>query len=770
MEDNKENPQGGPDAVQEQKIITKMYLDYLTDLLSLCSENDINTETPLAEIEKKNNELKTRFLESFTRDQFLDIIEEVHIVIKNTVGSLVKELLDRTQEIEEQVLDQSEMGLDLSDCKLTLGNILEAISEIGDESMPPLKVLTQAFVDLKRVTSISEEKNQEYNNIVMEISKAEKAVLELQNSGIDSNQVEKILDNANIALLTENFKSALEQAELAREMAKKMLEEGPTEIAEEDDSIQLSDEEVQRMIPQIEALSLEISEKLELLQRSGMEISQVKRQYMAAKKAIDAGDHKKAVTGLMTIKMALDNVFYQEVNRIVRVTADTIRQAPPYIILTEPMNSLNEASQLIIENEYVQAFHKAIQSQEMVTTLKEEYQSILKIIQLCEVKVKALKKENIDLSNFEYPLAAAKEALRVGDYKSAIDKANEALLQIEESKRPIMERYKRQVGDTVERTKPMVAELEEQGLDINDINRVKDELDAQVEEASTMEDYKQILDIVYALRAEVARTIRRSEYLDNKAKSKYGPLKEKLDKMFVDMSIPSAKRSLDVIQEAMVNNKPGVISAEITKIENLLQEAHDSYYPEFSIEINGNEFSTERSVNMNLSIMNFGYANAREVQVDVSGELTTTEKPYPVDLKYGESYTIPIGIKFGKALDPLVIVTIKAKRSYDMAEIVVKGRGKVFKDKTGKFTTSSIPLDLVGRDKPQVELEIDWESDEEEPVVQAGATCAGCLQTLSEEAPKVTCSCSAPYHVKCFGELSNCIVCGTVLKNDPRDE
>ena len=154
MEGNEENPQGGPDEVQEQKIIAKMYLDYLSDLMTICLDNNIKLDPSLTKVQKRSIGLKSTFINSHTRDQFLDITESAQSTIHSAINDVVKNLVDTTQHTEEQVLDLADLGLDLSECKIILEDILDQISEVGEEKMPPLKVVSKAYQDLNRVREI----------------------------------------------------------------------------------------------------------------------------------------------------------------------------------------------------------------------------------------------------------------------------------------------------------------------------------------------------------------------------------------------------------------------------------------------------------------------------------------------------------------------------------------------------------------------------------------------------------------------------------------
>jgi predicted nucleic acid-binding Zn-ribbon protein len=757
------NESGGlPDEVQEQKIIAKMYLDYLSDLMTICLDNNIKLEPSLTKVQKRSIGLKSTFINSHTRDQFLDITESAQQTIYSVINDVVKNLVDTTQHTEEQVLDLSDLGLDLSECKIILEDILDQISEVGEEKMPPLKVISKAYEDLTRVREIAHTKNEEYDNIVKEISRAERLIENLKKKGFDTIECDKVLDNANIALLTENFKSAFEQANKAFELAKKLMDEGPKEKPKPE--IEATAEEIERMLPQINELHKEVAVKLELLKAKGMEISKTEKILTNCKKLVMEKDYKTAINDLLGCKVEVDNSFYEEINKIIKETAEMIRKAPSYIILTEPMNYLNRASQMLIDNDYINAYENARKSMELVNHLKEEYQSILKITQLCEVKVKALRKEHLDLTQIELTLNQAKEALKKGEHKMAIERANDALLQIEESKKPLLEKYKDKVNEQLEIIEPMITEVRNMGINIRDLERTFDDLLTTKDEAMNLEDYKQVVDFVFATKAEVARAIRRTEYNDRIAEAKYRPLKEKYDHMVQFMSLPGVKKSLDKIQEAMIANNRGEISENIKNIEELLKKAEEEYFPEFSCEIHGEDVCTDAWCNMTMSILNFGQANANDVNIKLTGEFEMNQEPYPLNLSFGESYSIPLNMKFKDDHDIVINVSVEASRQIDDTKMVFKGSGKIFRDKTGKFTTSSIPLDLheKGAGK-EVTLPMEKPGEEAGEEEKEAVTCTMCKMEVVGKTPHVNCGCGAAYHIACFSKLTYCLECGMNL-------
>ena len=340
-------------------------------------------------------------------------------------------------------------------------------------------------------------------------------------------------------------------------------------------------------------------------------------------------------------------------------------------------------------------------------------------------------------------------------------------MQIEESKKPLTERYKAKISEALDQIEPMMKEIKELGLETRDVEWVYDEMLEHNDDAAHLEDYKSVLGYALAVKAEIARTIRRTEIKDQQAEARYFNTKERYNLLSRYMSLPVAKKALQRIQDAMVSKQIGVISKNMTIAQTLMLEAQERYFPEFSCEIFGDSIVHDQWCNMNVRLLNFGFANAQEVVVTLSGDFKINQDPYPLNLRFGESYTIPLGMLFPMDDEIPVHVQMEAKREYDGASMSLGAVGKIFKDKTGHFTTSSIPLQLTKKGEGTLVREIPKEVGQgpKTPGALAPNLCHVCKAQITDTGPKVTCGCGAGYHVNCFSKLTYCMECGRVLGN-----
>jgi hypothetical protein len=168
---------------------------------------------------------------------------------------------------------------------------------------------------------------------------------------------------------------------------------------------------------------------------------------------------------------------------------------------------------------------------------------------------------------------------------------------------------------------------------------------------------------------------------------------------------------------------------------------------------------------MNVRLLNYGFANAQDVMVKITGDFKINQEPYPLNLRFGESYTIPLGMLFPMEDEIPVQVQVEAKREYDGVPMTLEAIGKIFKDKTGHFTTSSIPLRLTKKGEGTIVREIPKDPGQgtKAPGALSPDQCSVCKAQISSGSPKVTCGCGAGYHVNCFSKLSYCMECGRVL-------
>lgn len=681
-----------------------------------------------------------------------------HGLISSIIGHyslLIREESNTVDDLKDLGWDMSVMDERLTDALTRLNGL----SRLSAESLVEVQTI-QGILD-----SIKEEANtkeKEYKTMVEDLHSIEKAI----EDGADQDHpgLKTSYEEANTALLDSDFENA---RGLIDQAMQRLRGETPTTDDQQVDNMDTADE--------INEKRELVSSHLDLLSRHSIGHEEIAHKFDDVRKrmvdmdlaTIDQATKDSLLTGLNEVESEVEKLVITEANEVISSTVVTIKKAPSYIGLKDEAVLVNDASSAMANGEFYIALENSCKARDAVEKKKEEYKSILKSIQVCEVKVKEFRKENVVDSSVDDTLVKAKDALKGGDFDTAIQYVNDTYQKLEELKNPLVDSYRTKAQVAIEDAKATLADLQKQGCDTVDYESILDQATNYFDDGDEKEDFIKVIEYTEAAKAEAGRCLRRLRTKVEEGKklgTLYAEVKEKYDTASEWLFMPDIKRMMDEISDLMVQNETDKVEAALKNVEEKLNEAIAKTNPELSGEL------FMEGDNAAVRLVNFGSASADNVVVDINGvglqKMDTIQR-----IGVGESVMVnapldPAGPAMADGTE--VKLNIICTKGDGASQLMFSESGTLTPDLSGNLTTSSLVLanvtPTVTHTDEEREQRVSYEGKVEFTDSYPDDKCPVCDELVPEEAMKVTCVCKQQFHIACIGKIKFCPDCGLSMQ------
>jgi len=518
----------------------------------------------------KNFDLEIEKIDKIREDEGISAakekIEEKQEELENLLEEMVK---DRKEEIDGFVKIAEVMGCDIKDYKDELDKTKSLIDQ--GKSLDALISLEEIEEGLKDLSGEGEAPREKIEEVRALLRKAE--IL-----GANTEEAEKLLEEARKKLGEDNFEECLEKANSA------------------EDKIQ----EAQKK--RIENILENFNDKIEKLKKKGVYTKLAEKKIRKAKKSKDDENYTDAIRFAMESEGELEKINNQRIiagNILSRTEKLLNKIKDEGVFVDEAKEKFQECKQAFESGFFPKAVENSLDAAEELTNILQTYNNIGTFLESVNGVIDELKKGKKDIPDLVEEKNRIEENYKDGKYQQAV----EHMRNVEE----IILDHENEVKDIISK---MEKDIEENG-----IKNVEESIE-KLKKAKFLIDLKNTVKSLQNIEEarELSGLKKQKGYIDLKAQ--------------VEESLKNAKRfgaSVErvekKVQEAKDREKSQDLDGAYDKIEqahNLVEEVLEDYSPKLKL-----KFSDTLTINKwnttYIHLINEGKALGKNLQIELRG-------------------------------------------------------------------------------------------------------------------------------------------------------
>jgi len=690
-------------------------------------------------------------------DESLELAKECEALLDSVLG---ESILHDINGLEKAIVDAKGLGLNTVSAADLLA---EAKANLERKKFgEALKVVETCHNEIDTIRDLSQK-------VAKSIQKAQMNISDGENINADMKEAKELVTKALASLKNNDYQAALEFAEKANEISGKEQEVRVTKV--------------------ISFFEAAISKT----KKDNINTTQAESLIERARAAMGENRYKDALNLAMQSESELERADLQ--HKMATESIETARTKIKELENTgirspECVAMLDKAETAFGKGDYVKALELAVQTGEKVHHIREEFREADRFIQEARTRITQLYKEGVDITTAKEIFTQAKDALDSKDFPKAMEMAK---LSIEEAGRG----QSAHTGKSLNEAEGLLKQAEAMQLDVAEPKAALEEGHTALDAGETIialqkagEAEFQLEDILTKkLNEMVAQTNERilgakdlggdtgkaerllakaqgligeKKFLDAKglldqADESVGGTKD-VAQALIDMTYQAdsliatakkyglpVKKAQKLLEEAVgkKDSDPDAAMELATKARDDVQALMDTLNPDLSTDIAMDDLVKGKWAEVELTITNNGKALAKDISLEVEGDVEVKELKTIKTLRGGAEEKLNFKLKPTASGTVEMILTVKA-------EGVIAGREHEFKE----------AMDL------EVEQPKEAKKGFTKMTAEASAKCGVCKGKIKKGMTVIQCGCGEVYHEPCANRAGKCPKCGTSIKHE----
>ncbi|MCK5024316.1 MAG: hypothetical protein KAR56_01720 [Thermoplasmata archaeon] len=745
-------------AKEVTEMIVNLYtaaskLDFVEESMGLLKLLEVDPGDLTGKVKELSNLIKGQ-----DQANALLLAEVLENSARDVLAPSISKLISSTQ---SSIMDAKEQNLVVNSQEVRLDDSRKALD--AKRYKEAVELANQVKVEIEEIRTLSQ-------RAAMEIKVAQDVLNEGENLHADILGSKKLLETSLTELNGSNYKQAIDLAIRSSSESKKSIK---THVSNTIKAFKLSIEKAK-----LEGINVVAAEKL----------------MSKATEAFNKKDYKSALSEAMKSEGELEKVgLQQEMAKKAITTAEKkLKVAEESGIVSKKAKSIIvQAREEMKDGNYVKALEQAIQSGDELHEVSEDFSEAKEAIQTLTALIESAKIIKADFAIAEKLLADAESAKDGYDYRIATEIAKEGAIEARRLSHShlnsrLSKAYKLtdlagKYGIDIAGSSSLLAESKtfletgKFGVSSEKINISLN--DAQGKIKVFFEDHYSQSERAMEHAKQVGADIETSQELLSKAKKTFdeGKFKEAIDlleksKDAIDLEKGFEREFIELTYEAdriISNSKKFGINVKVAqtlfdqaknqkekdyqmalatmkKTIDVVNNEIDAFRPQLVADIIVDKVQVGEWVDTDLIIKNKGKALAKDVKINIIGDISV-ESHIPIEtLRGGGEITQKIKMKFETPGDVPVIIRMSSTRIMD---------GKVFEDEAGDHV-------FVMEAKAKT-AKLSAESCFEQMKAAADTKCNICMGKAKAGVDIIKCSCGNEYHALCARRFGKCTGCGT---------